>query len=195
MHYYIVDEHLTTTEELLLQFIDNQKVYKTNILETDDADILSLEMKKSVLCQTSKSLTASTPRKNKLRKFLRAKSNRLNYIKSRYSSPNGSKNIQMTLNDYMLSVGVKFPPLLYELVKTQFELHKPKKKAPRYSDMFKQFALTIYFLGPKVYRMLSKTIKLTSKRLLSKTIENWPNEPGLTFCLKHYNSKCRVSLK
>ena len=117
MHYYIVDEHLTTTEELLLQFIDNQKVYKTNILETDDADILSLEMKKSVLCQTSKSLTASTPRKNKLRKFLRAKFNRLNYIKSRYS-PNGSKNIQMTLNDYMLSIGVKFPPLSYELVKT-----------------------------------------------------------------------------
>lgn len=64
-------------------------------------------------------------------------------------------------------------------MRTQVELHKPKSVAPRYNDSFKQFALTIYFMGPKAYNKLSETIKLPSRRSLSRITENWPQNPGL----------------
>lgn len=41
------------------------------------------------------------------------------------------------------------------------------------------FALTTYFFGPKVYRMLSFIFELPTYRSLTKITENWTSDPSL----------------
>lgn len=128
---------------------------------------------RNVMIQTSKHLTANTPRKKKLRKLINYKNKIIHRLK------NKKVLSAITLDQFLKYNGVVFPKQLYELIKTQVELHKPTSKSPRYSDSFKQMALIIYFMSPKVYRMFSSFMKLPSRRSLSRLTQNWPNNPGL----------------
>lgn len=82
--------------------------------------------------------------------------------------------------DFLKSSDVKLPKRLFDLIDMQLKAYKKTAKNPWYSDEFKQFALTLYFMGPKAYRFLAKTMKLPSIKTLKRITQNWPNHPGLS---------------
>lgn len=82
------------------------------------------------------------------------------------------------LNEFLESHNVYFPPL-FHFFDQQMKLHKKTRKLGHFTDKIKQMALSIHFLSPKAYRMLGTIFKLSSVRLLLKTICNWPHQAGL----------------
>lgn len=56
----------------------------------------------------------------------------------------------------------------------------------RYTTEYKQFALTVYFLGPNKYKYLQKMFQLPSSSTLYRITRNWDISPGvntLIFCI------------
>lgn len=68
---------------------------------------------------------------------------------------------------------------LAQIVKAQAILKNKKPVARRYSREYKQFALTLYFLGPKAYSFMSKLLYLPSKRSLQNMTQKLLCKPGL----------------
>ncbi|KAF2889881.1 hypothetical protein ILUMI_16292 [Ignelater luminosus] len=62
--------------------------------------------------------------------------------------------------------------------KLQMHLTKVAPKGVRYTTEFKQLALMIYCLGPKVYKFLRKTLQLPSKSTLLRITRKWEINPG-----------------
>lgn len=112
-----------------------------------------------------------TPRKRRLLSLLRQKNRALK--KRKLSGP-------INFAEFLASNNVNLPTKLFDLIKMQIDAHKQNIRNLRYSDKFKQFALTLYFMGPKSYRFLSKTLKLPSVRTLQRITQNWPNHPGFS---------------
>ncbi|KAL1489714.1 hypothetical protein ABEB36_013650 [Hypothenemus hampei] len=71
----------------------------------------------------------------------------------------------------------KLNPGLANLIILQVQLASKKPKG--YSNTFKQFALTVYFLGPKIYRFLRKTFQLPHKPTLCRMTANWHLHSGI----------------
>ena len=68
-----------------------------------------------------------------------------------------------------------------KFIKSQIEIHTAKApKGRRYSNETKAFALTLYHLSGKAYRLVSKLFGLPSKSSLLKWVSKLPNVPGLT---------------
>ncbi|KAL4113524.1 hypothetical protein QTP88_017136 [Uroleucon formosanum] len=63
-------------------------------------------------------------------------------------------------------------------VKLQSKLINFKNQGCRYTDEFKQFALTIWFFGPKVYRFLKSAWCLPTIRTLQRVSERWEINAG-----------------
>ena len=55
-----------------------------------------------------------------------------------------------------------------------------KNKGKRYTPEIKSFALSLFHISGKAYRLLSKFFNLPSKRSLSNWISDLPKSPGLT---------------
>lgn len=82
------------------------------------------------------------------------------------------------------------------LIKQQLLLLNNAPKNGLYSDGFKQFALTLYLLGPKAYCHLSKIIRLPSKATLRRVTQNWKIYPGFNdFVFKILDLKVSVMPK
>lgn len=71
-----------------------------------------------------------------------------------------------------------FTKPLAEILNGQISLIGRSSKGHRYSSDFKQIALNIYFLGPKVYKYLQTMLCLPSKRTLQNVIANWCIKSG-----------------
>ena len=73
------------------------------------------------------------------------------------------------------------PTKIVKLIKSQISLHSAKSKhGRRYSDEAKSFALSLYHLSGKLYKMVSKLLCLPSKSSILKWISRMPNCTGLT---------------
>lgn len=66
-----------------------------------------------------------------------------------------------------------------ELIKISLKNSSTTPHGFRYTAEFKQFALTIYFLSPKVYKFLRKPLSLPSKSTLYRITNKWQIFPGL----------------
>ncbi|KAI4454238.1 hypothetical protein MML48_10g00015253 [Holotrichia oblita] len=98
--------------------------------------------------QCEKMLSRSTPRKQKLRRALKlSHKKRLLYAKPAALSSAEKLDNFLNLYDQFLT------PELATLVKFNA---KNKSIKSRFTTEYKQFALNIYFLGPRVYKYLSK---------------------------------------
>lgn len=129
----------------------------------------------STKTQTTNLLSANTPRKRKLRQKINVKNQQIHRLKHKPEPP----EIVISFDIFLKSNNIIIPKTLYTIIQTQLELHKSTRKCNRYSKPFKEFALTLYFMGPKAYRMLAKIFKLPSKRTLEKLTKNWPMDCGL----------------
>lgn len=85
---------------------------------------------------------------------------------------------EVNLDDFEQFLKDNYSPESYAFLKAQLTyLNKPPKGC-RYSDNYKQFALSVYFLGPKAYKKLATVCRLPSKSTLQRCTQNWVINPG-----------------
>jgi hypothetical protein len=119
--------------------------------------------------QTSKDLSAHSPRKDKLRQKIRSLQARNLYAeKKRINSVSSTEEANVvstaTLEDFKSLCDIYLPTSCANFVKLQADLHKKTPKQRRYSKEFLQVCLKIYFMGPKAYRNLSNLFIFPTKR-------------------------------
>lgn len=119
----------------------------------------------SVALQTQKVLSSQTPRKTRFRKVIKQKQRRILHFQRK---PNVSDN---SLNHFLKLCDEHLSPQLAKVVK--FNAKNKYHEKARYSSEYKQFALNLYFLGPKVYRYLSKILQLPNTRTLRRLTQKW----------------------
>lgn len=72
------------------------------------------------------------------------------------------------------------PSHIVKFIESQIDLHSKKSsKGHRYSTDMKAFAITLYHLSGKAYKMISKLFCLPSKSALLRWVSRLPNSPGL----------------
>ncbi|KAE9523725.1 hypothetical protein AGLY_015866 [Aphis glycines] len=82
---------------------------------------------------------------------------------------------------------------LLTIVKSHIRCQKKRPNGYRYSDELKQFALTIYFLGPAVYRFFRPTLCLPVPRTLRRVMSKYELNPGLNDFLFELELIFRIS--
>lgn len=126
--------------------------------------------------QTPAHLSSNTPRKTKLKFQVRSLKRNIEVKKKLREKIKSEKDELDCFKNYCDKFLNK--PLA-EIIKVQAMLKNKIPKARRYSQEYKNFALTLYFLGPKAYRFLEKILILPKKRTLELMTENVICKPGL----------------
>ncbi|KAJ3659073.1 hypothetical protein Zmor_010781 [Zophobas morio] len=126
--------------------------------------------------QTSSLLSASTPRKTKLRETVKKLRRQLTTASQPVAIQDNHK---YNPEDFESMCNKFLSKPLAEIVKVQVKLQGRSVYGRRYSAQFKEIALTIYFLGPRVYRFMSKILYLPSKRTLENMTAKIVCNPGL----------------
>lgn len=124
--------------------------------------------------QTSATLSANSPRKNILKEKLKA------LKKDPASTASCSKQLEtsITLEDVHKYLEQNYSQESCTLLKNQLNLLNKSEKGCRYTDELKQFALSVYFLGPKAYKQMSTMYRLPSKSTLNRFTRKWIINPG-----------------
>lgn len=145
-------------------------------------------MSPSSCTQTEKTLSASTPRKSKLRSSLRNVQNENYRLKNKVAEleiqlneVKNEKLSEVTLEDYKLLTR-KFcaSEETVNFINVQITQSQKKSKGRRFSDDFKNECLAMYFTGPKLYKTkLAKKFCLPSYRTLLRHIQHIKLSPGL----------------
>ncbi len=96
-------------------------------------------------------------------------------------SLNPKKKGKLAVQDVIKVIETILPASLIKLVESQVHLFStPSKNGYRYSSDMKAFAITLYHLNGRAYKMLSKHLRLPSKTTIVKWLNKLPNSPGLT---------------
>ncbi|XP_071056023.1 uncharacterized protein [Onthophagus taurus] len=119
--------------------------------------------------QTSKKLYTDTPRKRKLSLVIKDLQEENIFLKKRIQEleentikPPLDINLWKNMCDKFLT------PEMSKFIKIQGEQSTKNSHGHRYSNEFKKFALSLYFLGHKCYRYLRRSFVLPSKRVLER---------------------------
>jgi len=113
-------------------------------------------------------LSANTPRKQKLAVQIKSGKQEIKNLKKNIVSLSQQYYLIMTQLNIFLRLSEKYlTPGLFTIVKFQINL-KEKQKGYRYNNEIKQLALTIYFLGPRVYKLLLNILSLPSISTLKR---------------------------
>lgn len=136
--------------------------------------------------QTPSSLTASSPRKLALKRKLKIIEQK---VRRSNLPPTDSPLPQISSQDVANFFAANYSPEIANFINMQMSLLQKNPKGARYSNEYKQFALTLYFLGPKSYKFLAKTFRLPGKATLINITKKWPINPGLNefifYCLEN----------
>ena len=89
------------------------------------------------------------------------------------------KEKEWKLEDFNQICGKFLSEPLAKIVKEQAVLKHRRTLGRRYSGELKQFALTLYFLGPRAYSFISKLLYLPTVRTLQKITQKLVCKPGL----------------
>ena len=99
------------------------------------------------------------------------------YIHGLRKRLNAKKNSKMSRKETMQTLGSVLPARLVKFIEVQIDLHtKCSKHGNRYSGQTKAFALSLYHLSGKAYKLIC----LPSKPSLKKWVSKLPNCPGFT---------------
>lgn len=99
----------------------------------------------------------------------------------------------MTLDDVEKFLENRYSEESCRFLKNQLYLLNKAPKGSRYTTEFKQFALSVYFLGPKAYKKMSTLFRLPSKATLERFSSKWPVKSGFNdFIFKVI--ECRTKL-
>lgn len=129
--------------------------------------------------QTPGYLSLKTPRKETLRKKLSKAHTTIKELENDVNRLTVCLQHADTIENVLQLVEKYISPSLFIVVKNNV-LNKDKTpKGRRFSNEIKQFALTIYFLGPSVFHLLQKNFCLPSIRTLRKITSKYEFQPGL----------------
>jgi len=129
--------------------------------------------------QTPGYLSMKTPRKETLRKKLAEAHTTIKELESDVNRLTVCLQQSDTIDNVLQLVEKYISPSLFIVVKNNV-LNKDKNpKGRRFSNEIKQFALTIYFLGPSVFHLLQRNFCLPSIRTLRKITSKYEFQPGL----------------
>lgn len=98
----------------------------------------------------------------------------------------------ITLEDVLRFLKNNFSEKNCKILIPQLTLLNRAPRGSRYSDEFKQFALSVFFLGPKAYKKFSNVLRLPSKSTLQRFTRRWPVNPGFNEFIFQV-LKCRSS--
>jgi len=150
--------------------------------------------------QTCSRLSASTPRKQNLRKKLHAvreKARRRLKIVNRVQCRIMSKKLRKDnlccdfKNIDSLIAASRLNPESKKFIRTQLQMAQVAPKGRRYSDDAKLFALSVFHQGPKAYRLLSSVFSLPSKSTLCLWMQSFKISAGFSDDLINATA-CRV---
>ncbi|VEN52942.1 unnamed protein product, partial [Callosobruchus maculatus] len=158
-----------------------------NIAERKKAGVQTLSVLHSDAgIQTPLRLSAGSPRKRRLSATVKTL--------QRTISAHKCKNRQeTTMEDVIKFLESNFSGDMYKFLKAQLLLLNRSPKGCRYFDDFKQFALSVYFLGPKAYKKFSTYFRLPSKATLHRFTRRWVVTEGFSDFV-FWIVKCRVRL-
>lgn len=130
-------------------------------------------------CQTLKALSEKTPRKVLLRQQLKTeKEARLKAEKTILGLSHQLTEFN-TVDNFLSLCEQHLSPSVLTIVKSHMMCKTRNPHGYRYTNDMKQLALTIYFLGPSVYRFLKSTLSLPSVRTLRRVTSKYDLIPGL----------------
>lgn len=139
-------------------------------------DITAEDIIQDVATQTPQDLSQNSPRKRFLKSKIRSLKRRCTSLEA-----SGSTEEIVDLDVFFARCcDTFFTSSVANFVKMQYKLSKVSLKGSRYTNEMKQFALTIYFLAPKVYRFLRTTFRLPSVSTLLRVTRKWQIRTGLT---------------
>lgn len=81
--------------------------------------------------------------------------------------------------DFIKLCDTFLPKKISDFVKVQVALADRKVRGERYTNSFKYFALTLYFLSPKCYKFLRSIFRLPARCTLNIITTQWQHSPGL----------------
>lgn len=140
--------------------------------------------------QTPNFLSSRTPRKVTLLKKLKEseqvqaelKQIIINLNRQLANEPNNKLDICLEVCKEQLS------PTLFMIVKSYIQNKGRSYQGFRYSNEIKQLALSIYFLGPRVYNLLQNPLSLPTSRTLRRVTSKFEINPGLNDFLFNFIS-------
>lgn len=129
--------------------------------------------------QTPLYLSANTPRKERLESKLKTANQKIRELEK--TVLNLSQQLTDTESvDHLLKISkLHLQPSLFTVVKSQINLINKKKQGFRYDNEIKQLALNIYFLGPRVYKLLINVLSLPSITTLKRATQKFELTPGI----------------
>ncbi|KAE9522127.1 hypothetical protein AGLY_017471 [Aphis glycines] len=133
-------------------------------------------------------LSNATPRKLEFRKQLRLAKDHIRTLENRLYLLDHLDSVESFLHhcEQFLS------PNLILIIKSHLMQKERKKGGYRFNNEMKQFALTIYFLGPKVYSFIKTTLSLPTISTLKCTTSKFEILPCLNdFLFNFINFKTR----
>lgn len=129
--------------------------------------------------QTPGYLSANTPRKQKLAMEIQSGKKEIKNLKKTVVSLSQQLSNYDTVQNYLRLSEKYLSPGLFTVVKSHINLKTKQKEGYRYSNEIKQLALNIYFLGPRVYKLLLNTLSLPSISTLKRLTHKFEMIPGL----------------
>ena len=109
-----------------------------------------------VECQTSKKLSANSPRKLKQRKVIDCQRKRLKRLRQSLNAKQKRKPAKIQKDEVMTMLKGMLPEYIINFIDSQIDLHRKKPKGKRYSNETRRFALSLYHISGKAYRLLAK---------------------------------------
>lgn len=145
-----------------------------------DSSVLYLFANLDKCTQTVAALSANSPRKQKLKEETKT----LKRAATPSTSSSKKRKCQMqlerqiTIEDVHKYLEKNYSEESCKSLKTQLNLLNKSPKGCRYTDEFKKFALSVYFLGPKAYKQFSTLYRLPSKSTLNRFTRKWTINSG-----------------
>jgi hypothetical protein len=126
-------------------------------------------------------LSTTSPRKRQIRKKLRQAENRIKKLEMQLKKKIEDNAEEINIDLFDKAVDKFFPQATANFVKEQARLFEFKAKGRRYSPVFKQYCLSLYFSSPKAYRDLavSKLFCLPNPITLKRFVRTFYLTPGI----------------
>lgn len=153
---------------------------------------LSLNITSDSSSRTPDHLSYSTPRKVVLRTQLKEAKEKIKSLEKTLAKLSNVLAENDSTDTFLKQCQKILSPSLLLIVRSHLMCKSRKKPGYRYSKSLKQFALTIYFLGPRVYNFMKTTLSLPSTVTLKRTTSKFEMQSGFNdFLFSFINLKTK----
>lgn len=125
-------------------------------------------------------LSANSPRKKILKEEIKSLKRTAGTARCKKELDTG-----ITMEDVYKYLEKNYSEQSCKVLKSQLTLLNKSPRGCRYTDEFKKFAMSVYFLGPKAYKKFSTMYRLPSKSTLNRFTRRWVVNPGFNEFIFH----------